>query len=41
MSEFEKMVLIIMGTFAMIGLAAVIYDYLGRRSERKAKEGKT
>ncbi len=37
MSGFESAVLIIMGTFAAVMLGAVIYDYLGRRSEKKAK----
>jgi len=29
-----------MGTFAAVMLGAVIYDYFGRRAEKKAKEGK-
>ena len=36
MSEFEQAVLIIMGTFLLIAIGAVIYDYFGRRSEKKA-----
>lgn len=40
LSQFEQAVLIIMGTFLFIAIGAVIYDYLGRRAEKKAKEGK-
>ncbi len=32
------MLLSIAGTFLVIGLAAVIYDYFGRKAEKKAKK---
>lgn len=37
MSGFESAVLIIMGTFAAVMLGAVIYDYIGRKAEKKSK----